>query len=80
MLPTPTQFRKAQYHLQEASNLTLCHEVLTHHNRGTNLYGEWAIENLQKAVAILGYELIERVTPAARDGGRMDVEMEDDDA
>lgn len=73
MLPDRNKFNAASHHLRAAGEHALVHYVLNNRDSASNYYGELAIKSLKDAATALGYELVQRVTPAARDGGRMDM-------
>ena len=71
-LPTNHQFLTAKGHLAWAADRAL----LVHYaaNDGqAKMFKVDCIAEVKEAATALGYELVQRVTPAARDGGRMEV-------
>jgi hypothetical protein len=63
----------ASHHLQRAHDLALSHFILGYHAPSSSYYGEQAIRSLKDAAEAFGFEIIQRVTPAAEtvpDGAR----------
>lgn len=73
MLPTKDQFIKANGRLQLACNETFATCVFEENSAGYISLATLAIKDIAAAAALLGYEMVQRVTPAARDGGRMEM-------
>lgn len=77
MLPTTEQFLRAKGHMQWGAERAL----LAHYTNSPSLADHHkadCIKELKAAAEALGFEIIQRVTPAAPGGGRMDVEVEAD--
>ena len=74
MLPTNTQFLNSLYSMRAASEQATLAYYFEGNGHNADGYKTRAITELKMAAVALGFELVERlpVTPAARDGGRME--------
>jgi len=72
MLPARDKFNPASHHLRAAGEHALCHYVLNSRDSNSTYYGELAVKSLKDAATALGFELVQRVTPAESvpDGAR----------
>lgn len=73
-LPTKEQFMYVEAALLRARDYSI---IVSNGGNSPNAYAKMCIEQLQRAAQILGFELVQRVTPAAPGGGRMDVEVDE---
>jgi hypothetical protein len=67
------QFARACKHLGLASNAAFAACALEGQSPHAEIFARSCIEDIKGAATALGYELVQRVTPAARDGGRPEV-------
>lgn len=78
MLPTNQQIQAVIPHMRAAGDIGISSITLDEINLDTTPMQEEFVKRIKSIAEILGYELVQRVTPAARDGGRMQMEEGED--
>lgn len=72
-MPSGTQFLDASFFLMSARDEARQAFLLTGTGLNVDSCAVQCIEKMKAAAEALGFEMIQRVTPATRDGGRMDL-------
>ncbi len=77
LMPTRDQWLRCKSLLRDCADDIQIHMMKTTGTANNSADLNSALKNLQFAATALGYELVQRTTPAARDGGRMDCEVDE---